>query len=77
MSTLKLSVGEEAFMRSVLEEAGRSPVGTLVSFDHTEGRAVSGLAKKGMVVRKSGEVEITEAGAAWLAAATYAPADGA
>ncbi|WP_080432628.1 hypothetical protein [Burkholderia ubonensis] len=65
----KLSFGEEVFMKSVLREVGCASAGTLVSFDHTEGRAVSGLAKKGFVVRQDAEVKITEAGAAWLAAA--------
>jgi hypothetical protein len=63
----KLSSGEDAFMRSVLVEAGRAHTGTLVSFDHTEGRAVSGLAKKGLVVRLGDEVRLTDVGAAWLA----------
>jgi hypothetical protein len=31
-----------------------------------EGRAVSGLAKKGLVVRHVGEVELTALGATWL-----------
>ncbi len=39
-------------MKSVLREAGRAAAGTLVSFDHAEGRAVAGLAKKGFVVRQ-------------------------
>jgi hypothetical protein len=68
-SKVKLSFGEQVFMRSVLVEAGRAEAGTLVSFDHTEGRAVSGLAKKGLVVRLAREVQITDSGAAWLAAA--------
>ncbi|WP_157662086.1 hypothetical protein [Burkholderia ubonensis] len=72
MIDVKLSFGEEVFMRSVLKEAGRAKAGMLVSFDHTEGRAVSGLAKKGLVVRidRTREVQITDAGAAWLETAT-------
>ncbi|KVD92936.1 hypothetical protein WS63_07835 [Burkholderia stagnalis] len=66
----KLSFGEEVFMKSVLAEAGRADAGTLVSFDHTEGRAVSGLEKKGLVVRLDDEVRLTDVGAAWLATAT-------
>ncbi|MGG2041318.1 hypothetical protein [Burkholderia gladioli] len=69
MSEVRLSFGEDAYMRSVLKEAGRITAGTLVSFDHTEGRAVSGLAKKGLVARLDGEVQITDAGATWLATA--------
>ena len=62
-----LSPGEMAFMTSVLDEAGEDVgQGTMVSFDHTEGRAVSGLAKKGLVVRHKGEVELTELGTTWL-----------
>lgn len=66
---VRLSLGEETFMMSVLAEAGRASAGTLISYNHTEGRAVSGLAKKGMVVRLDGEVQLTDAGAAWLATA--------
>ncbi|RQP96545.1 hypothetical protein [Burkholderia stagnalis] len=69
MNKVKLSPGEEYFMRSVLREAGLVSAGTRVSFDHTEGRAVSGLAKKGLLVRLDGEAQLTEAGAAWLVAA--------
>ncbi|KWB61673.1 hypothetical protein WL39_20550 [Burkholderia ubonensis] len=61
---------EEIFMKSVLAEAGRAMAGMRVLFDHTEGRAVSGLAKKGLAVRLDGEVRLTDIGAAWLATAT-------
>ncbi|AQH05756.1 hypothetical protein A9R05_42835 (plasmid) [Burkholderia sp. KK1] len=67
MKNLKLSFGETAFMKSVLSEAGRVRAGTLVTYDHTEGRAVAGLAKKGLVVKLDGQVQVTESGAAWLA----------
>lgn len=63
---VKLSLGEEAFMKSVLKEAGPASAGSTVSYDHTEGRAVSGLAKKGLVLRRVGEVELTALGAEWL-----------
>ena len=69
MSGTQLSFGEAAFMKAVLERTGPAQAGTLVPFDHTEGRAVSGLAKKGLVVRLNREVQVTDAGAAWLAAA--------
>ncbi|KVZ49483.1 hypothetical protein WL19_15880 [Burkholderia ubonensis] len=62
-----MSFGEEAFMRAVLEEAGPVKARRRVPFNHMEGRAVSGLVKKGFVVRLDGEVEITDVGAAWLA----------
>lgn len=68
---IKLSPGEAAFMASVLKEAdGRALVeGTTVSYDHTEGRAVSGLEKKGMLRRvPSGEVEVLAHGTARLSA---------
>lgn len=63
---VKLSPGELAYMNSVLAEAPDAKKGTCITFDHTEGRAVSGVAKKGLVLRLDGEVEITELGAAWL-----------
>ncbi|WDD90249.1 hypothetical protein Bsp3421_000070 (plasmid) [Burkholderia sp. FERM BP-3421] len=66
----KLSRGEQAFMHTILAEAGRAPAGTLVPVEHTEGRAVSGLARKGLVIRLDTEAQLTEVGAAWLAAAT-------
>ncbi|ENZ78080.1 MULTISPECIES: Lrp/AsnC family transcriptional regulator [Ralstonia] len=66
---VKLSLGEEAFMKSVLKEAGLASAGSTVSYDHTDGRAVSGLVKKGLVLRHSGEVELTKLGAEWLSQA--------
>lgn len=64
---IKLSPGELAFMVSALDEAGGVITkGTAITFDPTEGRAVSGLEKKGLVVRLAGEVEITILGAAWF-----------
>lgn len=68
---VKLSPGELAFMESALDEVGGEiSSGTMISFDHTEGRAVGGLEKKELVVRHKGEVEVTELGAAWLRNAT-------
>lgn len=66
---VKLSLSEEAFMKSVLKEAGPALAGSTVSYDHTEGRAVSGLAKKGLVMRRVGDVELTALGAEWLSQA--------
>lgn len=65
---LKLSPGELAFMASAMAEAGSETIkaGTCMTFDHTEGRAVSGLAKKGILKRLDGEVEFTALGAAWV-----------
>ena len=64
----KLSPGELAFMVSALDAAGGTiTAGTMINYGHTEGRAVSGLEKKGFVVRHKGEVEVTEAGAVWFA----------
>lgn len=68
---IKLAPGEVAFMASVLEEADGKALaaGSTVSYDHTEGRAVSGLEKKGMLRRvRSGEVEVLAHGAARLSA---------
>lgn len=70
---VKLSPGEVCFIESALAEAGGEITpGTVISFDHTEGRAVGGLEKKGLVVRQKGEVEITELGAAWFRNAAQA-----
>lgn len=70
---VKLSPGELAFMESVLDEIGNDLTpGTMLSYDHTEGRAVGGLAKKDLVVRHKGEVEVTKLGAAWLRNAAQA-----
>ena len=63
----KLSPGELAFMASALDEAGgKITAGTMINYDHTEGRAVGGLEKKGLVCRHKGEVEVTAIGENWL-----------
>lgn len=65
--SLKLSMGEQAFMTSIMNEVdGEILQGTMISYDHTEGRAAGGLEKKGLVVRHKGEVEITPLGSEWL-----------
>lgn len=64
---LKLSAGELAFMESIKQEEVPVKLGTMISFDHTEGRAVSGLQKKGLLLRHQNEAELTSLGAAWLA----------
>ena len=56
----KLSAGELGFMEAALDEAG----GTITM--GTERRAVSGLAKKGLLSLQKGEVEVTALGAAWF-----------
>lgn len=67
----KLSTGEFAFMRSAKEESGGEiTTGTRIQVDHTEGRAVSGLSKKGFVIRDGSEAEVTDLGAAWFRVAT-------
>ena len=66
-SKIKLSPGEVAYLASVRAETLGAPInaGTLVTYDHTEGRAVAGLQKKGMVRRVGvGEIEVLELGAA-------------
>lgn len=71
-SRVKLSPGELAFMESVLDEAGDDLApGTMLSYDHTEGRAAGGLEKKGLVLRHKGEVELTKLGATWLRNAAH------
>lgn len=67
---IKLSPGEQAFMDAARTEVGGPIIaGLCISIDHTEGRAVSGLAKKGLVLRESkgSEAEFTELGAEWAA----------
>lgn len=64
---LKLSPGELAFMESVRCECGRVLAGVHVTYDHAESRAVSGLSKKGCLIKMDGEVSITKLGAAWFA----------
>jgi hypothetical protein len=68
---IKLAPGEAAFMDGLLQEAGGKPrtAGARASYDQTEGRAVAGLEKKGLLRRvTSGEVEVLTHGAARLAA---------
>lgn len=69
---VKLSPGEEAFMQSVAAELqGVVEAGTQVSYDHTEGRAVGGLERKGMLKRLAGnEIELTDLGRAKLRGVT-------
>lgn len=57
-------------MDSAMDEAGGAiSKGTVISFDHTEGRAVGGLTRKGLFIRHKGEVEVTAVGAEWFAKA--------
>lgn len=69
---VKLAPGEEAFLAGVRREiSGTVNAGTTVSYDHTEGRAVSGLEKKGLLRRLGGgECQILGLGAARLNAPT-------
>ena len=72
-SRIKLSAGELAFMESALDEAGGEiQAGTPINFDHTEGRAISGLQKKLLLVRRKGEADVTSLGAAWFKIAAEA-----
>lgn len=65
---IKLPPGELAFMVSALDEVG-GPLaeGLRVEIAHTEGRAVSGLEKKGLLQRDraTDEAVFTSLGAAW------------
>ena len=57
-------------MNSAMEEAGgKITAGTTISYNHMEGRAVGGLEKKGLVVRRKGEVEVTPVGEEWFSTA--------
>ena len=65
---IKLAPGELAFMTSAMDEvSGQLQDGMRIDGAHTEGRAVSGLQKKGLLIRdqKTGEAEITTLGASW------------
>jgi hypothetical protein len=62
----KLSPGELDFMQSLLAEAPDAKAATAVSYNHTEGRAVTGLAKKGFLRKDRGEALLTHVGAIWL-----------
>ncbi|VVE18434.1 MULTISPECIES: hypothetical protein [Pandoraea] len=67
---VKLSPGEQAFVRATLDAAhGKIADGMRVGIDHTEGRSVAGLVKKGIVVRDGDEAVITKLGAAYVAIA--------
>lgn len=65
---IKLPPGELAFMVSALDEVG-GPLaeGLRIEITHTEGRAVSGLEKKGLLLRDKAtdEAVFTSLGAAW------------
>lgn len=65
---LKLAPGELAFMVSAIDEVGGHLTESMrIDIAHTEGRAASGLEKKGLLVRDkgTGEAVITPLGAAW------------
>ena len=66
---LKLSPGEKAFMDSLNEEISGEDIksGLLVSYDHTAGRAITGLEKKCLVKREGkGEIALLPLGVAYL-----------
>jgi len=65
----RLSKGEQEFMDSArIEAGGEITAKTLIQLDKSESRAVGGLEKKGFLVKRDGEVEVTESGAAWFRA---------
>ncbi|MBN3729491.1 hypothetical protein [Burkholderia sp. Tr-20390] len=66
---VKLSPGEQTFMSSLRKTLGALPVGSNVPFTHMDGRAVSGLAKKGFLVRTGHGATLLQPGADWLATA--------
>lgn len=70
-ASVRLSPGESAFMESLLKEVGGFPedpiiAGISFSYESWEGRAVGGLARKGMLDRSERDVTLTEQGAQWL-----------
>lgn len=71
---IKLSPGELAVMNSLLNEVGSEDIrtGCMFSINPTENRAVAGLEKKGLVMRDSEEMEITQLGEAWFKSARTA-----
>ncbi|MBR8426178.1 hypothetical protein [Burkholderia cenocepacia] len=66
---VKLSLGEQKFMSSLSKTLGALPVGSNVPFTHMDGRAVSGLTKKGFLVRTGHGATLLQPGADWLATA--------
>lgn len=63
---ITISPGENAFLRSVLDEVdGKVTAGLCVSTESSEKRAVTGLVKKGILTcdPEGGEVEFTDLGA--------------
>lgn len=67
---VKLSLGESLFMDGVLKKTGRRALdaGAHITYNHTEGRAVAGLEKKGLLRRVgAGEVEVLPLGSARMA----------
>lgn len=66
---IKLSPGEIAFVQGVQAEIEGQTLGapSVISYDHTEGRAVAGLERKGLLRRMAGgEAELLPMGAALI-----------
>lgn len=71
---MKLPPGEAAFFRETVAACGVHRPGTMVAYDHTEGRAVTGLEKKGLLTRSAAgkAVELTHLGRSMLEFVTAA-----
>lgn len=69
---LKLSPGELAFLQPAL--SGAFGPGATLAVSHTDGRAVAGLAKKGLVTREGAVATLTVLGGAWVRTARVARA---
>ena len=65
---IKLSPGETVVMTDVANEVPpeNRREGVEISFDYRESRHVTGLAKKGLVIKHKSTMELTELGAMWL-----------
>ncbi|TAL65853.1 MAG: hypothetical protein EPN79_11940 [Burkholderiaceae bacterium] len=66
---IKLSPGEDAFMRSAAAKVHVAGQGSKVSYSHTEGRAITGLEKKGLLLPRlkiTNQVEFSPLGRAKL-----------
>lgn len=70
---IKLSPAERLYLLAAQTTAGFAGLGARLPIKHTEGRAISGLAKKGLLVRVAGEASVTALGAAWFRRMSASP----
>ena len=62
----KLSPGELHFMQALVKVAPDVTAASAVTYGHTEGRAITGLVKKGFMRKDRDEVLLTKIGAIWV-----------